>query len=295
MRVDISAQAKRHILVGDGAMGTELMKLGLEPGACPDEWNLSEPAKVRAVTASYVAAGADFVHTNTLSANRWKLAPYGLADSVGRINVAGVAIARQAAGTALVVAEIGPTGRFMEPLGTDSRAAFVEVFLEQAEAVAGAGADAILLETFTALDEALAALEACRQTDLPVIASMSYGPTAKGEYRTIMGHDVSSATAALEAAGAAVISANCAIGAEGYLPIARALCASTGLPVMVQPNAGMPRLVNGATVFPMTPGEMAQYAAEILKTGVRIFGGCCGTTPEHIRAVRHVADSLSLP
>jgi 5-methyltetrahydrofolate--homocysteine methyltransferase len=293
MHRDLAAEAKRRILVGDGAMGTELMKLGLEPGGCPELWNLDAPDKVRGVTAAYVAAGADFVHTNTLGANRWKLEAYGLADRLGEINHVGVDVARSVAhGDVFVVAEVGPTGRLVSPLGDDPRDAFVDVFVEQATAIADAGVDAILLETFVSLDEILAAIEAFRPTNLPIIASMSFSPTAKGDFRTVMGHDIPTAAAALEAAGAAVISANCAQGAETYLPIAKALCAATALTVMVQPNAGMPRLVGGETVFPMTPGEMAQYAAQILRTGVRIFGGCCGTTPQHIRAIRRVVDGL---
>jgi len=289
----LSALSNR-VLLGDGAMGTELMKGGLAPGACPDEWNLTHPDSVRAVTASYVAAGADFVHTNTLSANRWTLEHYGLAGSLAAINASGVRTAREAAvGKTLVVAEIGPTGRYVAPLGADPRQAFVDVFSEQAEAIAAAGADAILLETFISLDEALAAVEACMRTGLPIIASMAYSRTAAGDYRTMMGNSVASCAAALTAAGASVISANCSMGPDGYAPLARELCAASRLPVMVQPNAGMPQLVDGRTVFPMSPADFAAHMSGILAAGVRIIGGCCGTTPDHIRALRNLINTRS--
>jgi 5-methyltetrahydrofolate--homocysteine methyltransferase len=282
--------AKRRLL-GDGAMGTELMKLGLTPGACPEQWNQTHPDSVRAVTASYVVAGADFVHTNTLGANRWNLEHYGLAGSLAGINAAGVRLAREAAiGKALVVAEIGPTGRYMEPLGADPRSAFVDVFAEQAAAVAEAGADAILLETFASLDEALGAVEAGRKTGLPVIASMAYSRTAAGDYRTIMGNDAASCAGALAAAGASVISANCSMGPDGYAPLAHEFCSISSLPVMIQPNAGMPQLIGGRTIFPMSPSDFASHMAGILAAGVRIIGGCCGTTPDHIRALRRLID-----
>jgi 5-methyltetrahydrofolate--homocysteine methyltransferase len=280
-----------RVLVGDGAMGTELMSLGLPAGACPESWNLTRPEAVRSISQSYVAAGADVVHTNTLGANRWVLDRYDLHGQAARINASAAQIAREAAGErAYVVGEMGPTGRFMAPVGDEPRHLFVEVFAEQASALAAAGVDALLLETFISLDEALAALEAARMTGLAVIASMSYTPGADGTCRTVMGETLPAAVAALEAAGTAVVGANCAVGADQYPAIARTLCFAATVPCMVQPNAGMPSVVQGRTAFPMSPEEMAACVPAILAAGVRIIGGCCGTTSEHIRAIRRAVD-----
>jgi 5-methyltetrahydrofolate--homocysteine methyltransferase len=275
-------------------MGTELMKRGLEPGACPELWGLTHRRALLDIHKSYVDAGADVVLTNSFGANRWKLEGYGLRDRLAELNAFAVSVANEAAraGT-FVVGDVGPTGRFVAPLGTDPAEAFVEVFAEQAAALAGAGVDAIALETFTALDELLAAIEGARRTGLPVIASMSFSPTQDGRYRTMMGNEAGDSARALDAAGADVISANCGVGADEYERIARALCSATKRPVMIEPNAGMPELVNGQTVFPMSAEEMATYVRPILAAGARIIGGCCGTTPEHIRAVRRVVSQLS--
>ncbi len=283
---------RSRVLVGDGAMGTELMKRGLSAGASPDLWNVERRDDVLAVIRSYREAGADTLITNTFGASRWKLAAFGLEERVAEINAAAVAIACEAAGhAAYVLGDIGPTGRFMEPLGTDPRDAFVEVYAEQATALAKAGADAVIFETFLALDELLAGIEGAKTAGLPIIASMSYTRDAAGTFHTIMGNDVPGSTNALEEAGAAVIAANCGTGPGDYIDIAKALSAATSLPVMVQPNAGMPRLVKGETAFPMGPDEMAGYVDAILDAGARIIGGCCGTTPEHIRAIREVVDA----
>ena len=283
---------RSRVLVCDGAMGTELIRRGLGAGVCPETWNVERAAEVAAVHRAYAGAGADIVLTNTFGANRWKLDACGLADEVGKVNAAAVALARKAVGRGVFVAgDIGPTGRFVAPLGPDPRDAFVEVFAEQARALAKAGAEALILETFTSLDEILAALEGAAGTGVPVIASMSFQRAADGSHRTLMGHEAASCAAALDATGAAIIGANCGTGPEDYPDIAKTLCRATKRPVLVEPNAGIPRLVAGKTVFPMTPGQFAKFVRPILKAGARIVGGCCGTTPEHIRAVRRVVDA----
>ncbi|MHC4712079.1 MAG: homocysteine S-methyltransferase family protein [Planctomycetota bacterium] len=279
------------VLVGDGAMGTMLMEKGLEPGACPDMWNLERPGEVTDVLARYRQAGADTLIANTFGANRWKLSGFGLEDRVAEISRAGVEVARKAAEGAFVLADIGPTGRFVAPLGTDPREAFVEVFAEQARALADAGADALILETFTSLEETLAALEAAKSTGLPVIASMTYSPSAAGVFRTIMGEDVARCATALAAGGADVVGANCSTGPQDFVPITAGIRSATDLPIIAQPNAGAPRLEGGKTVFPMTASEMAGYVGPILEAGAGIIGGCCGTTPEHIRAIRAAVDA----
>jgi len=280
-----------RILVCDGAMGTELMNRGLEPGACPELWALTHRRALVDVHKSYVDAGADILLTNSFGANRWKLEGYGLSDRVAELNVFSASVAKEASrkGT-FVVGDVGPTGRFVAPLGSDPAEAFVEIFAEQAAALAGAGVDAIALETFTALDELLAAVEGARRTGLPVIASMSFSPTKDGGYRTMMGNAAGDSARALDGAGADIISANCGVGADEYAGIARALCSATRRPVMIEPNAGMPQLVNGRTVFPMSAEEIAAFVPAILAAGVRIIGGCCGTTSDHIRAIRRAVD-----
>ncbi len=285
---------KSKILVGDGAMGTGLMAKGLEAGGCPDLWNVDHRGDVVDLLRAYREAGADLLLTDTFGANRWKLGAFGLDERVDEINSAAAGLAREAAaGEAFVIGDIGPTGRFVAPLGTDPREDFVEVFREQAAALAGAGVDAIILETFMSLDELLAALEAAKSTGLVVIASMSYTRDQAGTFHTIMGDDIPGSTARIEAAGADVIAANCGSGPDDYVDIAKTLCKATSLPVMVEPNAGLPQLVGGKTVFPMGAEEFASYVEGILSTGVRIIGGCCGTTPDHIRAIRRVVDSLA--
>jgi 5-methyltetrahydrofolate--homocysteine methyltransferase len=284
---------KSRILVGDGAMGTELISRGLEPGACPDAWNLDHPDRVLDVLRAYRDAGAATLITNTFGANRWKLSGFGLESKLHEINVAAAKLARKAAGKdAFVLGDVGPTGRFMEPLGVDGRCAFVDVFAEQAAALAEGGADAIILETFTSLDEILAGVEAAKATGLPVIASMSFARDAAGTFHTIMGNGVADSARALDKAGADVIAANCGLGAQEYAEITRELASATTKPVMVQPNAGMPQLIGGRTVFPMTPAEFASYVPALVEAGARVIGGCCGATPDHIRAVRAALSRL---
>ena len=291
---NIARAARSRLLVGDGAMGTQLIERGLEAGECPELWNIERRSDVLEIQRSYREAGADLLITNTFGGTRWKLDGFHLGDRVGEISSAAVEIAREAGGEdCFVLGDIGPTGRFVAPLGTDPREAFVEVFAEQAGALVAAGADAVILETFTALDELLAALEAARATNLPVVASMSYERRREGVFHTMMGADLPGSTQALVEAGADVICGNCGTGPSDYVEIARDLCAATDLPVMIEPNAGAPRLEGGRQVFPMGPEEMAGYAGDLLAAGVRILGGCCGTGPEHIREIRKAVDRLA--
>lgn len=287
MKATLVEAARQGVLVCDGAMGTELMKRGLEPGACPEMWNIERSREVERIHRSYIEAGANVIITNTFGGSRWKLEGYGLGGHVAEFNAAAVENARRAAGDAVyVLGDIGPTGRFMAPLGTDPREAFVEVYAEQAKALAGAGADAVILETFTDLGEILAAVEGARRTGLPVVASMSYSRDVAGTYHTMMGNEPGASARALDKAGAAVIGANCGSGPGDYAGIASAIRGATSKPIIVEPNAGMPELRDGRTVFPMTPAEFGRHVGAIAAAGARIIGGCCGTTPEHIRAVR---------
>jgi 5-methyltetrahydrofolate--homocysteine methyltransferase len=252
---------------------------------------VDRPEEVVDIHKAYLQAGADVIITNTFGANRWKLDAYGLSDRVAAYNAAGAKAAREAAGAGKFAAgDIGPTGRFVAPLGSDAREAFVEVFAEQAAALAAAGVDALILETFTALDELLAGVEGAKRTGLPVIACMSFTRTADGSFRTMMGDEAASSAVALEDAGVDIVGANCGAGADDYVDLASRLTKSAKRPTLVEPNAGMPQLIKGKTVFPMSAEEFASFVPKYIGAGVRIVGGCCGTTPEHIRLVREVVD-----
>ena len=274
---------KQGVLIGDGAMGTMLEAAGLAPGSCRELWDVEHPEKVAAVHRAYVEAGADIVETNTFfGGNRIQLAKWGLEDRVVEFNQAGVRLAREAAGPDVIVSvSMGPTGEVLAPLGNLDPARAADAFREQAEAAAGAGADAVTVETFYALEEIKLAVEAALAAGLPVMATMTFEPSG----RTMMGVAPADAARALTDYGATVVGANCGTGPEQMLAMAQAMLAATDRPVMVQPNAGVPRVVGGKTTFPETPEVMAEYAGRFAEMGARIIGGCCGTTPEHIRAM----------
>jgi len=280
-------------LIADGAMGTALAARGLPAGTPPEAWNLERPDVVADVTRAYVEAGAQIVLTNTLGGTRWKLARAGLADATADVNRAATEAARRAAGDrALVFASVGPTGDLVAPLGTRSAEEFTEAFAEQIAACARAGADGICIETMTALDEALAALEAARQAapDLPAVASMTFDRGAK-MIATVMGVTPEQAARTLDGAGADLVGSNCGDGIAGHVEVARLLRAATERPVWIKSNAGRPELVDGRTVFRQTPEEMAGHVADLLAAGANVIGGCCGTTPQHIRAIAAAAEA----
>jgi methionine synthase I (cobalamin-dependent) len=271
-------------VITDGAWGTQLQALGLSAAECPDSWNLTHPDRVTEVGQRYVEAGSRVILTNTFRSNRISLAGFGLQESVAEINRAGVAISRAAAGAkAKVFASIGPTGRMLMS-GDVSPEDLHAAFLEQAGALAQAGADALVIETMADLDEAKIALAAAQTTGLPVIVSMVFD-SGKDHDRTMMGLTVEHVAQELTAAGADVIGANCGLGIEGYLPIGRRLRAATSLPVWIKPNAGLPELVEGTIVYHVTPESFARQALGLRDAGVHFLGGCCGTTPAFIRAL----------
>lgn len=278
------------IFVFDGAMGTMLQQAGLEPGICPELWNITEQAKVTEVHRQYVTAGAAIVETNSFGANRIKLSHYGLADRVAELNAAAVKAARQA-GQVKVAGSVGPTGKFIAPLGDLAFDEAYAVFFEQLKALDEAGTDMFILETIIDIQEMRAALLAAKAvcSHKPVICQLSFGPDG----RTVTGTDPATAAITLEALGADVIGANCSLGPAQLLPVIEQLAKFTDLPISVQPNAGMPQLINGQTVFPMTPAEMAEWAPKLIAAGASYIGGCCGTTPAHIQAVSKAVSGLS--
>ncbi len=281
-----------RILVADGAWGTALQARGLRGGECPELWNIEHPDTVLEIAQSYIRAGSHLIETNTFGGNRYKLEHFGLGEQVFELNKSGAEISRKAAGEEnWVIASVGPTGK-MTVMGDVTEEDFYTVFKEQSEALAAGGADAVIVETMSAIDEAIAAVKAAKEnTDLEVICTFTFEPTVQGEYRTMMGVTPAEASIAAVNAGADIVGANCGKGYEGMTQIIREIrSVLPDVPVIVQANAGLPELVDGISVFPATPEEMAGQNKAWKKAGVNIIGGCCGTTDEHIQAIRKAVE-----
>lgn len=277
----------------DGATGTMLQAAGMKPGECPELYNITHPDIVRNIHRQYVEAGTTMLHTNTFGANRQKLSAYNLQDRIAEINQAAVRVAREAAEgypDVKIVGDLGPTGKFLAPLGELSFDEAYDIYRQQATILAEAGVDYILIETIIDIQEMRAALLAVKDnTTLPVICQMSYSEDG----RTVTGTDPQTAAIILDAMGADVIGANCSCGPAQLLPVVEKLHAATTKPISIQPNAGLPRLVDGKTVFPMSPEEMGEWAPKLIAAGATYLGGCCGTTPAHIRAMHDAVQHLS--
>ncbi len=272
------------LYVFDGAMGTMLHAAGLPNGYCPELWNIEKPGEITKIHRTYVDYGAEIIETNSFGANRIKLSHYGLEERVAEINAAAVAAAKKACSEqTLVAGSIGPTGKLLEPLGDLSFDTAVAVFQEQIKALDEAGVDLLIIETIIDLQEMRAALVAAKSiSNKPVICQLSYG----ADGRSITGTDPETAAIVLEALGADVIGANCSLGPAQLLGIVERLAASCNKPISVQPNAGMPELIDGKTVFPMSPAEMASWVPKLIAAGATYIGGCCGTTPSHIKSIK---------
>jgi len=281
----------RSILVTDGAWGTRLQELGLEPGEIPDSWNLTWPDRVEQVAREYVEAGSEVILTNTFRSNGITLASAGLAGRAREINAAGVEISRSAAaGRARVAASIGPTGKMLMA-GEVSAEELHAAFAEQAEALAGAGADALLIETMSDLEEARIALRAARATGLPVIVSFAFD-TGKNRDRTMMGVTPEQAAAEMEAAGADAVGANCGAGIERFPALCARMRHACSLPVWIKANAGLPEWRDGRAVYTAEPEAFAAHLPALAEAGAAFVGGCCGTTPAFIRALAAAREAL---
>lgn len=276
------------IHIFDGAMGTMFQQLGLlQPGACPELLCVEKPEKVTSVHQRYVDAGSTIIETFTFGASALKLEHYGLSDRVGEINKAAVMAAKAvkvpAGKTVKIAGGMGPSGRFIKPLGDLDFEEAYDNYYEQAQALESAGADYILIETFIDIQEMRAALLAAKEaTSLPVICQLSYSEDG----RTVTGTDPQTAAITLEAMGADIIGINCSLGPEQLVPIVKIISQNTAKPISVQPNAGMPQLVDGKTIFPMGPEVFGTWAPKLVQAGATYIGGCCGTTPEHIAAIK---------
>jgi 5-methyltetrahydrofolate--homocysteine methyltransferase len=292
MKVFRESVAQGDILISDGAMGTYLQAKGLNPGECMELWCVSHPDVVKGIHEDYIAAGADIVETNSFGGTCFKLKPYGLADKVRELNLAAVALAKQAiAGKGYVAAAVGPTGRIVEEEGGDATLQdLYSAFKEQVLALAEGGADALCIETMASLPEALQAIKAAKEcTKIPVICTFTFQAGTRGS-RTMMGVTPERAAREAVAAGADIVGANCGSGIAPMIEVTRQMrTAQPGTPILVNPNAGMPVLEGEKTVFKDTPEFMASKVKDLIQAGAQIIGGCCGTTPAHIAAMARVA------
>ncbi|MDR3752048.1 MAG: homocysteine S-methyltransferase family protein [Terracidiphilus sp.] len=274
------------LLITDGAWGTELQARGLPPGANPDTWNLTHPERVEAVARAYAEAGSQVILTNTFRANAIAMQNSGEADLdayLDAINRAGVDLSRRAAGQALVFASIGPTGKMMVSgeIGSEQVSA---AFAAQARSLAAAGADALLVETMSEIEEARLAVEAAKRTGLPVLVSFAFD-SGKNKDRTMMGATPEAVAAAMVEAGADVVGANCGVGIERVLPICQRLRAACDLPIWIKPNAGLPILEGTAVHYGTSAEFFASHYTALRDAGASFLGACCGSTPEFIRAL----------
>ena len=276
-----------RILVSDGAWGTFLHQKGLLPGHCPELWNIDYPGEVYEIAKSYIDAGADMIETNTFGGSGFKLGQYGLGERVYELNKAAAEISRKAAGKGKhVLGSIGPTGKMLI-MGDVSFQDLYEAFKIQALALAAGGADALVIETMSDPEEAVAAIKACKEnTACEIICTMTFEKTGEHAYHTMMGTSPAEMAEQLISAGADIIGANCGNGIRDMVEITEIIRKTNPeIPILIHANAGAPVYHEGKTIFPETPAEMVEYVEALVGAGANIIGGCCGTTPEHIRQI----------
>ena len=281
---------RKKVILGDGAMGTMLHRAGLTIGA-PEQWNVKRPEVVLSIHRAYVEAGSDFISTNSFGGTRNRLKLDELQERVAELNEAGARLAREAAGERLVAGSMGPTGELMEPLGLLTPDGALESFAEQARALKAGGADFALIETMSALEEVQAAVEGARAAGLPAVVTMSFDTN----FHTMMGVKPVTALRTIAGWGVGVVGANCGNGPAEIDRIMTEMSAAPheGVTLMAKSNAGMPRWKDDRITYGGTPEVMAEYARRMVELGVRIVGGCCGSAPEHIAAMRKAIDALA--
>lgn len=288
MKMSLMEALRQRPLLCDGAMGTQLIAAGLSPGECGEKWNVDNAPAVEAIHRRYREAGCDLLTTNTFGGTAHTLSRHGLDGRTAELNKAGAVAARHAGGEgAYVLGDIGPFGDFLAPVGDFEETQVHELFILQAKALADGGVDAFVVETMSDPAEMAIAIRAAKSVKLPVIATYSF-QLAGDTFRTMMGATVEQTVKAAIDSGADVVGSNCGTGLslEQYLRLAEELVlAASGAPVILQPNAGAPHDDNGKLIYDATPEQMGQIVPKLLACGVRIIGGCCGTTPDHLRAM----------
>ncbi len=292
----VEAIKSGRVLISDGAWGTFLQNKGLVAGECPELWAVERPADVKEIAESYFAAGADMVESDTFGGTSFKLEHFGLTERVGEINEAAARLSAEAAAAAggdkWVIASVGPTGKMLV-MGDVTAEELSASFTEQVVALAAGGADAVCIETMSDIEEAALAVKAAKQnTNCEVIATFTFEQTVNGDYRTMMGVSPEQAAEAMIAAGADVIGTNCGNGIERMIEIVKSMrSVAPDTPILVHANAGLPVNVDGVDTFPESPEDMANQVTGLVAAGANIIGGCCGTTPAHIQAMKQAVNA----
>lgn len=284
---------QEKVLVSDGAIGSLLFEKGLNPGDCPERFNLERPEILAEIAQAYLQAGADIIQTNTFGASPLKLSDYDLEDKTEDINKKAVEIVKQVVDSkALVSGSVGPTGKMLLPYGDIEPVAMKDNYKKQISILIESGVDLLCIETMTDLNEAVIAIQSAREIsqDIPIIATMTFDVIPQGCV-TIMGNKISEVCAKLKEVGANVIGSNCGNGTKNMITIAKEFIANSKLPIIIQSNAGIPTIIDDQVIYQETPEEFADFTKILLELGVSIIGGCCGTTPDHIRAIRQIVDT----
>ena len=293
----LSRLRRGEIIVGDGALGTQLMQCGLKHGEPPELFNVEKPEVIEKIAGLYLDAGAEIIETNTFGASPARLEQFSLENRMEELNRAAVEAVRRAVGEkAYIAGSVGPSAKNLEPLGDAEPEQIFDGFAAQIRVLVAAGVDIICIETMMDIAEAVLAVKAARSVsaEIPVIATMTFNKTPRGFF-TLMRNSVKDAADALKDAGADIVGSNCGDGMENMIVIAQEFRRHIKQPVIIQGNAGLPIRGKNDLVYPDTPEYMAGKAAELLDMGVQIIGGCCGTTPEHISAIRSIVDNRAHP
>lgn len=291
---ELETQLEHHILVGDGGMGTELMKYGFSKGDCPELWNIEKPDILKKIHTDYIAAGADILLTNSFGGNRIKLSAFGLEDKSSELNAAAARLADDIRSDGTFLAgSMGPTGQFLEPHGTFTEREFVHAFSEQAESLSKGKVDFLLIETMYDLREALCAVKGAREsTNLPVFVTMTFKKTMRGFF-TIMGDSVQKCLEILEKDHhIPILGANCTLDSKDMAELVKVMRKYTDRPLIAQANSGQPLLsAEGGLTYSQSVEDYVRFVPALIRNGANIIGGCCGTGPEHIKKMAEIIKS----